>query len=66
MNFVSKMYQVSSEKFPIAQPTTSCGKTEEKKSRKLPLKKQQHPYDNWVRFRERIRETNVRREALIK
>jgi hypothetical protein len=35
-------------------------------SRKLPLKKkQQCPNDKWVRFRERIRETNFKREALI-
>jgi len=37
------------------------------KKRKLPLKnKQQHLYEKWVRFRERIRETNFKREALIK
>jgi len=39
---------------------------DEKNSRKLPLKKQQHPYDKWVRFLERIRETNIERAALIK
>jgi hypothetical protein len=59
-----KMYLVSSDKFPRAEPTPSYGET--KKSRKLRLKKQQHPYDKWVRFRERIRETNIKREALIK
>ena len=41
----------------------SYGKT--KKSRKLPLKKQQNPY-KWVRFRETIQDTNIKREALIK
>jgi len=29
-------------------------------------KKQQRPYDKWIRFRERIRESNFQREALIK
>jgi len=33
----------------------------------LPLKKkQQRSYDKWVRFRERIRETDFKREALTK
>jgi len=39
----------------------------QRQSRKLPLKKRrQHPYDKWVRFRERIQETNIKRGALIK
>jgi len=29
-------------------------------------KQQQRPYDKWVRFRESIRESNFKREALIK
>jgi len=37
------------------------------KSRKLPHKKRrQHPYDKWVKFRERIQETNIKRGTLIK
>jgi hypothetical protein len=28
--------------------------------------KKQHSYDKWVNFREKIQETNVQREALIK
>ena len=33
----------------------------------MPLKKRrQHPYEKWVRFRERIQETNIKRGALIK
>jgi len=59
------------EKIPIAETTTlSNGKQEKKrKCRKLPLNKKrklQHPYDKWVRFRERDRETNIKGEALIK
>jgi len=55
------------EKIPIAETTTlSNGKQEKKrKNRKLTLKKkakQQHSSDKWVRFRE----SNIKREALIK
>jgi hypothetical protein len=32
----------------------------------LKKKQQQRPYDKWVRFRESIRESNFKREALIK
>jgi hypothetical protein len=65
------MYLVSADKYHnISQtpppPSPSYAKTN-KKSRQLPLKKQrQHPYDIWVRFRERIQETNIKRGALIK
>jgi hypothetical protein len=59
------MYVLSSDKFPTNQPPPSYGKAMTKKSRKLPIKKQ-HSYDKWVRFRERIQETNINREALIK
>ena len=65
------MYLVSADKYNnISQtpppPSPSYVKTKTK-SRKLPLKKRrQHPYDKWVRFRERIQETNIKREALIK
>ena len=61
-----KMYLVSADTYPLADssPPIPYGKT--KKSRKLPSKKQQHPYDKWVRFREKIQETNIKREALIK
>ena len=52
------MYLVSSEKCPTSQPPPSYAKAKKKKSSKLPGKKQ-HPYDKWVRFRERIQETNI-------
>jgi hypothetical protein len=66
------MYLVSADKYHnISQthpptPPPSYVKTK-KMSRKLPLKKRgQHPHDKWVRFRERIQETNIKRGALIK
>ena len=68
-----KMYLVSADKYhkPSQQPAPSYGKTNKKKSKK-PLvtntrqNKKQHPIDKWVKFRERIHETNVQREAIIK
>ena len=54
------------EKNPITETTSSLSnrKQEKKtKKRKLPLKKkQQRSYDKWVKFRE----SNFKREALIK
>jgi len=46
-------------------PPPSYRKVKIKKSIKLHLKQQQLPY-KWVTFRERIHETNIIREALIK
>jgi hypothetical protein len=68
-----KMYLVSADKYhkPSQHPPPSNGKTNKKKSKK-PLvtntrqNKKQHPYDKWVKFRERIHETNDQREAIIK
>ena len=65
INMFRKMYLLSSDKFPISQPPPSYGNGKTNKSIKLPRKKQ-HRYNNWVRFRERIQETNIKREALIK
>jgi hypothetical protein len=58
-------------KIPIAETTSLSNTKQEKKkkqSRKLHLKKkqQQRPYDKRARFRERIGESNFKREALIK
>ena len=66
-----KMYLVSSNKFHnTSEPPPSYQKTK-KKSRKLLVKntrknKKDHSYDKWVKFRGKIQETNVQREALIK
>ena len=58
------------EKNPITETTsTLSNRKQEKKTkrRKFPLKKKQlRSYDKWVRFRQRIGETNFKREALIK
>jgi len=58
------------EKNPITETNFALSnRKQEKKTKKMkfPLeKKQQRSYDKWVRFRERIRETNSKREALIK
>ena len=57
------------EKNPITEATSTLSykKQEKTKKRKLPLnKKQQRSYDKWVKFRKRIRESNFKREALIK
>jgi len=67
-----KMYLVSADKF--TKPSTSV---ENKNSLEPPLrknkrvlknnnKKRVHPYDKWVKFREKIEEVNVEREAMIK
>ena len=59
-------------KIPIAETTslsnTKHEKKKKKQTRKLHLnkKQQQRPYDKWVRFRESIRESILKREALIK
>ena len=64
------MYLVPADKF--TQPPTSV---ENKNSLEPPLRKKRviknnsrrvHPYDKWVKFREKIEETNVKREAMIK
>jgi len=58
------------EKNPITETnSTLSNRKQEKKTkrRQLPLKKkQQRSCDKWVSFRERIRENNFKREALIK
>jgi len=67
-----KMYLVPADKF--TQPPTSV---ENKNSLEPPIRKKKgvlkntkkkrvHPYDKWVKFREKIEETNVEREAMIK
>jgi hypothetical protein len=68
-----KMYVVSAERYHMTSkhPPPSYGMTKKKKSKK-PLvtntrqNKKQHSYDKWVKLRERIQETNVKREAIIK
>ena len=67
------MYLVSVDKYhkTSQHPPPSYGKTNKKKSKK-PLvtntrqNKKQHSYDKWVKLRERIQDTNVQREAIIK
>ena len=55
-------------KIPKAETTSNTKHEKKKQSSKLHLKKkqQQRPYDKLVRFRETIRESNFKREALIK
>ena len=62
---LSIVYLVYSHKFPTPQSHPSYGNAKTKKNRVLPLKKD-HPYDKWVRFRERIQENIIKPEALIK
>jgi len=67
------LYLVSVDKYhkTSQHPPPSYGKTNKKKSKK-PLvtntrqNKKQHSYDKWVKLRERIQDTNVQREAIIK
>ena len=69
INILRKMYLMTSHKFPLEQPATppqSYGESKTKMSKKLPLKKQRHPCDKLFRFREKIQETNIKREVLIR
>ena len=67
-----KMYLVSADKYhkPLQHPTPSYGKTNKKSKKPLVTNtrqnKKQHPYDMWFKLRERIQETNVQRQAIIK
>jgi len=71
------MYRVSSDKFNNTQPQQTpqtLVKAKGRKSGKLPLSNKQkthvtekrNPYEKWFKFREKLLETDVKREAMIK
>ena len=54
-----EMFLVSSDKFPLAD-----GKTE--KNEQSPLKKKQHPYDNWLSSRFRDEKIPIAESSTLK